>query len=291
MLLHIHATFCNYRFMDEKSQDWDDLRLFAAVARKGGLAAAAGSTGKSAPTLGRRMLALERRLGCELFRRLPRGYELTAKGEALLEHVAAVEAHILPLLSARSHGGIPVVLSAGVWVMRLLCTNAHALIARDPVSLRFVADDAKADIARREAMIGVRNARPDGGAMAVRRIGRVRFAVYAREETVKTWVRVLGTTPSAKWAARTDRAPGDIEVTHPRSALDLALAGTARALLPTFVGAAEASLRRVSPYIEELDHDQWLVTHHEDRYLPEVRRIIDRTHALLADVCMQHADE
>ncbi|MBL4811132.1 MAG: LysR family transcriptional regulator, partial [Rhodobacteraceae bacterium] len=39
--------------MNEMKFDWDDLRLFLAVAREGGLAAAAASTGKSAPTLGR----------------------------------------------------------------------------------------------------------------------------------------------------------------------------------------------------------------------------------------------
>ncbi len=66
--------------MNETNFDWDDLRLFLAVAREGGLAAASASTGKSPPTLGRRMLALERRLGLELFERLPRGYALTDQG-------------------------------------------------------------------------------------------------------------------------------------------------------------------------------------------------------------------
>ena len=55
--------------MNETKFDWDDLRLFLAVAREGGLAAAAEKSGKSAPTLGRRMLALEQRIGQELFKR------------------------------------------------------------------------------------------------------------------------------------------------------------------------------------------------------------------------------
>jgi len=45
--------------MNETKLNWDDLRLFVAVARAGGLASAEKTTGKSAPTLGRRMLALE----------------------------------------------------------------------------------------------------------------------------------------------------------------------------------------------------------------------------------------
>ena len=126
------------------------------------------------------MLALERRTSRELFRRLPRGYELTADGEALLAQVAEVEARITPLAADRSPASIRVVISAGMWVTRLLTTEAATLIGDDPVSLRFAADDARADITQREALTGVRNARPEGGAMAVRRIGRVRFAVYAR---------------------------------------------------------------------------------------------------------------
>ena len=275
--------------MDDADLDWDDLRLFLAVARRGGLATAASSTGKSAPTLGRRMLALERRTGHELFRRLPRGYELTTEGEALLVKVSEVEARIAPLAADRSHRAVKVVISAGMWITRLLTTEAATLIGGDPISLRFAADDAVADITRREALIGVRNARPEGGAMAVRRTGRVRFAVYARDEAVIPWARVLGSTPSAHWVARQDAVPGDMEVTSPRSALDLARAGVARAILPTFAGDADPTLLRVSPVIEELDHDQWLVVHHEDRHLPEVRRTLDRTHALLAAVCRKHA--
>ena len=38
---------------------------------------------------------------------------------------------------------------------------------------------------------------------------------------------------------------------------------------------------RVSSLIDELEHDQWLVTHHEDRFVPEVRRTIDRVFRLL----------
>ena len=157
--------------MDEGDFDWDDLRLFLAVAGKGGLAAAASATDKSAPTLGRRMLALERRTRRELFRRLLRGYELTADGETLLAQAAGVRARIAPLAADRSPASVRVVISAGMWVMRLLTTQAAALI-------------------------GVRNARPEGGAMAVRRTGRVRFAVYARDAAVTRWARVLGTTPS-----------------------------------------------------------------------------------------------
>ncbi|MEM9010264.1 MAG: LysR family transcriptional regulator [Pseudomonadota bacterium] len=268
--------------MDETKVDWDDLRLFLAVARGGGLAAAAGATGKSAPTLGRRMLALERRLGRELFRRLPRGYALTEEGEALLARTAALEAQLLPLLDTREARRWPVVkVSAGTWVTHLLCQRAAEIVRGSAIRLRFIAAEEVLDIGRREAVIGVRNQRPEDTRLAGRRVGRIRFAVFARDPGVATWARVLGPTPSARWVQdRTDAAEA-IEVTHPRNALDLARAGIARVVLPTFVGDAIAGLERISAPIAALEHDQWLVTHHEDRFLPETREALTRIHAIL----------
>ncbi|MDP2782200.1 LysR family transcriptional regulator, partial [Devosia sp.] len=56
---------------------WDDLKLFLAVARLGGLSAATDTTGLSAATLGRRVSTLERQIGERLFVRSQSGYRLT----------------------------------------------------------------------------------------------------------------------------------------------------------------------------------------------------------------------
>lgn len=261
--------------------DWDDLRLFLAVARSGGLGPAADSTGKSPPTLGRRLLALERRLGLDLFRRLPRGYELTEQGRILLDKVAAIEAAVTPIVASRRPAPPTVKISAGQWVTDLLCRRVPELTAGDDVTLRFIATDDVLDMGHREAVIGIRNARPHQSGLAGRRIGQVRFALYAVDETVETWARVVGATPSARWIEANIGDAPFIELTNPRNALDLALAGAARAVLPTFIGARQAGLKALGPVIAELDHDQWLVSHHEDRFLPEIRRTIHRIYAML----------
>ena len=76
-----------------------------------------------------------------------------------------------------------------------------------------------------------------------------------------------------------------IEVTDPRNALDLTLSGETRAVLPTFIGSRFETLTPLSRPLEELDHDQWLVTHHEDRFVSDVRQVIDRTYAVLQQTC------
>ncbi|MBO9410784.1 MULTISPECIES: LysR family transcriptional regulator [unclassified Ruegeria] len=272
--------------MDEIDFDWDNLRLFLAVARAGGLGPAAKLTGKSAPTLGRRMIELERGLGVELFLRKPRGYELTEEGSALYAKVKGIEASILPMAERPQSKARPLVkISAGTWVTSVLIAAIDDIIGSTPVRLRFISSEDLTDIGHREAVIGVRNHRPESVGLAGRKIGRVQFAVYATDECVSTWAHVLSKTPSAAWVKENSDSANSIEVTAPRNALDLANAGLARAVLPTFVGEAEPALTRISDHIDDLAHDQWLVSHHDDRFLPEVRSVIDRTHALLKMVC------
>lgn len=277
--------FCKYRFMNEMNFDWDDLRLFLAVAREGGLAAASASTGKSPPTLGRRMVALERRLGRDLFRRRARGYEITGEGRKLLETAEALESRILPLVSEAGRSVPAVKVSAGTWVTYHLCGKVPEIVGGDRIRLRFIAADEVVDISRREAVIGIRNRRPEAAGLARRKLGKVRFAVYAGADPNAPWARVLGPTPSAQWVKSNIGDDESIEVTSPRTALDLALAGQARVVLPTFVGARISALTQASAPIEELEHDQWLVTHHEDRYLPEVRKVIDRIYKIMREAC------
>lgn len=280
---HTHEFFCTLHFMDETKMDWDDLRLFLAVARHGGLAGAAGETGKSAPTLGRRMLALERAAGLELFRRLPRGYELTEHGQDFLARVTDLEAQIRPLADPpEGRRRVLVKISAGTWMTKVLCGQAGKILGDDATAaLRFISADHVLDITHREAVIGIRNRRPEQIGLACRKVGRVRFAGYARDEAERPWARVLGKTPSALWVAENTEGAACLEVTNPRGALDLALAGAVRAVLPTFIGDREAALQRVTAPIKELDHDQWLVTHHEERFAPAVRQTIDRVYRIL----------
>lgn len=271
--------------MNETTSNWDDLRLFLSVARHAGLAGAARETGKSAATLGRRMLALEAATKSELFDRGPRGYTLTEAGAALMSDLAGIEAQIAPLSRARADAAPLVKISAGSWMTARLCQHADQLIAPNaPVRLRFISADHNLDIAHREAVIGIRNTRPDQTGLACQRVGQIQFAVYATGDHVQTWAQVIGQTPSALWLREQTETASVIEVTTPRNALDLALAGTARAILPTFVGEAEPALARLGDPIAELTHDQWLVSHHEARFSRPVRETLTRLKTLLSSL-------
>lgn len=84
----------------------------------------------------------------------------------------------------------------------------------------------------------------------------------ARNNEVRTWARVIGTSPSARWLDKKIGAELSIDVTNSRNALDLALAGVA----PTFFGQCSNRLKQVTAPINTLD------------------RVIERTHAVLRAV-------
>lgn len=248
-----------------------------AVARERGLAGAAQLTGKSAPTLGRRMLLLERLTGKDLFHRLPRGYELTEEGQNIFNKIASLESGILSLCdSSQNNKKALVKVSAGSWMTYGLCKNIKYITEpAGDVRIRFIAAEAVLDISRRETTIGIRNSRPTQGNLVCRKIGRVQFAGYAKNKKVKDWILVHQETPSAQWTRSHTRNTAAIEVTSPRNALDLLETGNGRAVLPTFVGDNSKSLIRVTSTIPELSHDQWLVTHPDEQYQPPVRKVID----------------
>ena len=270
--------------MNEMKLSWADLELFIAVARGGGLAAGARITGMSAPSLGRHMTDLERSYGETLFERLPRGYALTAAGAELLQQAVEVEERVLNIERRRDNRRVtlPVHISAGTWTMYFL-TGHIASIQSDNTRLVLHSSEQPHNINRRETTIGIRNARPQDPALVARKTARVAFAPYLLPTTAEEpkWLATSVETPSANWVRSHHGRQVMMEVSNPRSLLDLTLQGVGQAILPCFIGDRQAGLVRSGEIIPELTGDQWLVVHGEDRNQPQVRRTINAITKLL----------
>lgn len=72
--------------------DWDDLRVFLAVARTESLSAAGRRLKIDPATVGRRITRLEEAMGARLFAKGPQGYALTEEGARLVTHAERAEA-------------------------------------------------------------------------------------------------------------------------------------------------------------------------------------------------------
>ena len=94
--------FCNNAQTRVANMQWDDLRIFLAVARARSISGAATRLGLQHSTVSRRLRALEERLGTRLTERKASGYELTEAGEELQLSALKIEAEILGFEGTRS---------------------------------------------------------------------------------------------------------------------------------------------------------------------------------------------
>lgn len=265
----------------------DDVALFLAVADAGGLSGAARSSGLSVPTLSRRMTELERRTGRRLFHRGNRGYALTAEGRGLLAEAAALRPVSERLNRWRAGPTAPprVRITAGLWTSRHLARGIGAVWQPEAGWMpEFVAANRRVDIARREADIGIRNARPDQSWLAGRKTATITYAVFGLAPEITGFVALAeGTsdTPSDRWLRRTHPERIVTTASDARLALDLALAGVGRIVMPCFAAAPEPRLVRLSEPIDEIAHDEWLVCHHDSRHDPPVRAALAAVDSIL----------
>jgi len=272
---------------------WDDLRLFYHVAQSGSLAGAAERTGLSSPTIGRRMLDLERATGRTLFVRKQTGYELAPDGQVLLERVMAMRLAAKAIEDWREDVmRLPMVaISAGTWMSRFIADNLGRLWSpADPFRLCFKTAETHVDIGHREADIGLRNQRPASGNLAVRRTNHVAFAPYCAlsfdQDRDCNWVALgsdVATTPSARWTLSQPNLWITTWANTPGMLYSLVRGGAGRGVLPCFIGDADPDLVRAGPVIEALSHTMWIVMHDDERNRPEVRTVIDRLVRLNAD--------
>lgn len=271
---------------------WDDLRLFLDVARLGGLSAATATTGLSAATLGRRVTKLEHEIGEPLFVRSQTGYRLTAAGEGMLAHAEEVEAAMLGLKRWREGavGDRIVRISAGAWTSDFLSRHISELwTVDDGIRIELVTAYEKVDIGRRAADIGLRSARPTEPNLAGRLVGRIAYALYCAPRLINgvaagMFVGVTGeagAVASARWLMAHHGNRIGVRGNDVHSVRELVAAGAGLGVLPCFIGDSDTRLVRIAAPIPELRTEQWLVSHHEDRHRPEVRKVSDRIAGLL----------
>src|ERR1700722_5149135 len=82
--------------------EWDDLRFFLVIARHGTLSAAARSLGVQQSTMGRRLEAIEQRVGARLLQRTSNGFQPTEAGAAILVNAERMESEALAIERAIS---------------------------------------------------------------------------------------------------------------------------------------------------------------------------------------------
>lgn len=170
--------------------DWDDLRIFLAVARADSLSGASRRLGIDASTVGRRVARLEHALGAKLFVKTPQGYALAPEGERLLPHAESAEAALSGAKEALSGPGdltgqirIGAPDGCANYLLPQIC--ARLCEAHPGLEIQIVALPRVFNLSRREADMAISVSRPQAGRLVAQRLTDYHLHLAAHEDYLR----------------------------------------------------------------------------------------------------------
>jgi len=275
--------------------NWDDLRFVLALSEAGSLVRAAKVLGVDHTTVGRRVESAETALGVRLFTRTPAGFVPTADATRLVgsmkqveEAVASVERGARAQVG-RLEGVVRVTSPETLGVAYLAPRLATFGRAHAGLTLALVPAGEVLDLGKQEAEIAVRPFRSAREDLVVRRAGAVGYGLYASHAYLAKHP-LRGREALAEHPILSASGAKDIETVwlarlcpgaKPSfvSPLSLALLAAARAsagvaILPRYLGDAEAELRHV-PMPDEPSEPLWLTVHRDLKATPRIRAVLD----------------
>ncbi len=164
--------------------NWDDLKIFLAVAEAPSMRTAAKNLRVSHSTVSRRIEALETKLAARLFDRMPEGYRLTPAGRDLLpisrELRERVDSYSLKVLGRDTEleGQISITMPDVVAVEILIPYIARFHVQYPQITVKVDDSLEMYDLNRREADIALRFTNEPAEHLIGRRIANAHQAVY-----------------------------------------------------------------------------------------------------------------
>ena len=279
-----------------RTWQWDDVRFFLAVARTGSLSAAARALRVGHVTVGRRIALFEARLGVTLLNRTPDGFATTSAGEAVLRQCMAMENAALDL--ERIAAGRDTLVTGSV---RVTTTEAlaHQLVAPAIAMLRqrhselridLIAGVRSLDVARRDADLAVRFARPSSSDLVCRKLGEVGFSLYASPRYLTragiperrkglagfdliTFTGAPAATSPFFMGEELEGARIALRCDNPLIQLKAAASEVGIAELACFLGDASPDLVRLWPDEAPARRTAWLIVHQDLRRSARIKAV------------------
>ncbi|PZO91896.1 MAG: LysR family transcriptional regulator [Sphingomonas sanxanigenens] len=285
--------------------NWDDLRIFLAVARAGTLSAAGQRLGIDATTVARRVARLEARLGRTLFELTPAGHVLTPRGVELLTHAEAMESAALALSVSDAEGGHPggtirVSVSEGFGGSIIAPHLARFTAANPDLAVELVASTGFLNPSRREADVAIMLARPKAGPLLVRKMTDYRLGLYAARDAAPDGIariadlarhRLVGYVPDLIYSPELryledvgEGLAASIASTSVAAQATMIASGAGVGIIPCFIGDADPRLARLLPDRIDIRRTFWLVVHRDLRGVSRVSRFVDWLDALVIEL-------
>jgi len=277
--------------------DWDDMRVFLAVARARKIAPAARLVGIDPTTLARRIARLERALGASLFEVSQGERVLSERGQALLGHAERVESATLAAMEeatgkSRILSGqvrLSVAEGFGTWILAPSLASFHA---RHPgIRLDLITASGFLNPSKREADMALMLARPQKGRLSIRRLGDYRLHLYGSQAYIDRFGvpespaelprhTLIGYVPDFIFSPELDYVnevhaglEAHLRATSINMQHRMIAEGAGIGILPDFIARRDATLTPLLTKDVEITRSFWLVVHEDLRKLPRIEAV------------------
>lgn len=278
--------------------EWDDLQTFLMVARHGTLSAAARALSVEQSTMGRRLAAMEQRLGVRLLEKTPQGFVTTESGNAVLENVERIENETLAIerivsgKDVRLEGSIRLttIESLGTQVLIPILMEFQKIYPR--ITVELTVDATNNNLNRREADMALRLSRPTEGNLVSRKAGILSYGLYASSRYLETYgypdwsksavghrillpERDLVSRPEFAWFSSLTHNATVALRSNSRAVLAEAVKngmGIALMLDCTFSGSDVARIKAPG---QPADLEMFVLVHRDLRHVPRIRALSD----------------
>lgn len=278
--------------------EWSDFRVLLALARGGSVAGAARELQVDNSTVSRRLAALEEAVGTQLLIRGGREFTWTAQGRTLVKAAEAMEAAVeqasLDVRTANVEMEGTVCISVVPALVPLLVTEflPDLQAAHPGLNIELNGAYQSVDLAKGEADIAVRMARPEQPDLIARQAMDHEWAVFAAKSYLEAsghpasfdelsshklvlYAESMHSIPALKWmeAYRGDSRHVS-RVDNVEIACQSICAGGGITVLPVFIGDPMPELVRVFPAPIAVA-TSWVVYHEAARNTTRVRVVAD----------------
>jgi DNA-binding transcriptional LysR family regulator len=261
----------------EVRMNWDDLRLFLAVARRGSISSGARQLDLQHSTVSRRMRRLEQDLGVRLFDKVPSGYALTTAGEHLMEAANRMEREVLSVDGALS--GRDLKLSGP---LRVTAIDNMATTVLMPmftgfsrtypgVILHLMVSNSDLSLAQREADVAIRLTNTPPDTLIGKRVLTVSSAIYGSADYIQRlrtdggepqWLGVECCVFHKSWTRQVcGDQPHHFYVDDTLLTQAALREGMGVSILPCFMGDPDPALARYTEPQPEWDLGLWILLH------------------------------
>jgi DNA-binding transcriptional LysR family regulator len=277
-------------------RNWDDLRIFLAVARAQRMAPAARLLGIDVTTVGRRLTRLGEAMGAPLFETLGGERRLSETGQALLLHAETIEGAVL----AATEGDPRSVAVAGHVRLSLAEGLATHVVAPGITRFRREHPNIRLDLitasgflnpSKREADVAVMLAKPRAHQLRAAKLADYRLRLYATRDYLDEFGlpadpaelhahSLISYVPEHIHAIELDYLSEihdglvarlrstSINVQHA-----MIRSGAGIGILPDFVALRDKALVAVLPEAVGLGRTFWLVTHEDTHATPRIQAV------------------